>query len=414
MSKTRGGRREGRLAWLGGLTILALPLAGCSGRTNAATAAETIPVVPAARAIRADLSNAVTLTAEFEPFYEVDVMAKEAGYVRHMYVDIGDHVKAGQLLATLEIPELQDAQAQAKADVQTALAEKAAAEGNLKRAEAAQSIAHLSYTRVLDVSKKEPGLVPMQEVDVAHSRDLQAEAQVAAAQQDVQAAISRSQAAAAASAHATSLYAYSQITAPFEGVVTERYASDGSMIQAGTASQTQAMPVAKVSKNDVLRLMLPVPEQNVGAIHDGATVAVTVPTLGKTFDGVVTRFADRVQTATRTMTAEVDVKNPKFELIPGMYAQVKLDLATAQNAVAVPVEAVEGTGRSGSSQQVFVVDGTGTIRIRPVTTGLQSPQYVQILSGVESGETVIVGSHASYHDGERVQAHFDAGAPGRS
>ncbi len=387
----------------GGIFLLALPMTACSGHTDAATVEDAVAVVPAAHAMRTDLSNAVTLTAEFQPFFQVDVMAKEAGYVRHMYVDIGDHVKQGQVLATLEIPELQDAQTQARADVQTASAERAAAEGNLQRAEAGQTIAHVSYTRIRDVSKKEPGLVPMQEVDVAHSHDLEAEAQLAAAQQNVQAAISRGQAANAALAHATSLFAYTRIVSPFAGVVTRRYASDGSMIQAGTSSQTQAMPVVTVSKNDVLRLMLPVPEQNVDAIHDGATVSVSVPTIGKTFPGVVKRFADSVQMSTRTMTAEVDVRNASFQLIPGMYAQVQLNLATAHDALAVPVEALDG---SGDNQRVFVVDGD-VIHIRKVTTGLQSPQYVQITSGVEPGATVIIGRHSDYHEGQRVKARFD-------
>jgi multidrug efflux pump subunit AcrA (membrane-fusion protein) len=157
-----------------------------------------------------DLRNDVTLTAELEPYYEVDVMAKEAGYIRHMLVDIGDHVKAGQLLCVFEIPELQDDLQRAKADVQTATAEQSAAEQDRKRAMAAEAIAHLSYTRILDVSKKEPGLVPLQEVDVAHSRDLEAEAQVASAEQNVQASISRLQAAKSALEHETALFEYTE------------------------------------------------------------------------------------------------------------------------------------------------------------------------------------------------------------
>ena len=97
------------------------------------------------------------LTAEFEPFYEVDVMAKEAGYVHHMLVDIGDRVKQGQLLATLEIPELQADLTKSKSEVQTALDEKAVAQGDVRRATAADQIAQLSYSRIMDVSKKEPG-----------------------------------------------------------------------------------------------------------------------------------------------------------------------------------------------------------------------------------------------------------------
>jgi RND family efflux transporter MFP subunit len=357
-------------------------------------------VVPAARAVRVDLNNSVTLTAEFEPFYEVDVMAKEAGYIRHMLVDIGDRVKQGQLLATLEIPELQADLVKAKSDVQTANAERAVAGGDLQRAQAAGQIAQLSYSRIQDVSKKEPGLVPLQEVDVAHSHNLEADAQVSAAQQRVQAAESRYQSAIAGLAHETALVEYTRIVAPFSGVVTQRYASDGAMIQAGIASQTQAMPVVKVSQNNVLRLMLPVPEDNVVSVHNGQQVTVNVPALNRTFDGTVTRFADRLQMSTRTMTAEVDVKNPQLTLIPGMYAQVLLGTAEAKGATAVPPGAVDGTG---DNQRLFVVDSAGVVRARKVRTGIQSPQYVQILSGVDVGDIVVTGRLSDLHDGQKVR-----------
>ena len=128
------------------LFIAAIVCSGCTTKTSAAP--QELPVVAASRVIHTDLKNDVTLTAELEPFYEVDVMAKEAGYIRHMLVDIGDHVKQGQLLCILEIPELQDDLQRAKADVQTATAEQSAAEQDQKRAAAAETIAHLSYTRI--------------------------------------------------------------------------------------------------------------------------------------------------------------------------------------------------------------------------------------------------------------------------
>jgi RND family efflux transporter MFP subunit len=172
------------------------------------------------------------------------------------------------------------------------------------------------------------------------------------------------------------------------------------MIQAGIASQTQAMPVVKVSQNNLLRLMLPVPEENVTAIHNGQQVTVNVPALNRTFEGTVTRFADRVQMSTRTMTAEVDVKNPHLTLIPGMYAEVKLGTAEARNATAVPPEAVDGTG---DGQRLFVVDADGIVQTRRVHTGIQSPQYVQILSGVNAGDVVITSRRSDLHDGQKVQ-----------
>ena len=382
------------------LTVIACT--GCTTKTSAAP--QDIPVVPVGHAVGMDMHNDVTLTAELEPYYEVDVMAKEAGYIRHMLVDIGDHVKTGQLLCVLEIPELQDDLQRAKADVQTASAEQSGAEQDRKRAVAAQAIAHLSYTRILDVSKKEPGLVPLQEVDVAHSRDLEAEAQVASAEQSIQASISRLQAAKSALDHETALFAYTRIVSPLNGVITQRYASDGAMIQAGTSSNTQAMPVVHVAQDDVLRLMLPVPEAYVKTIHNGEPVTVSVPALNISLTGKLTRFSDRVQASTRTMTAEVDIKNTNRDLIPGMYAQVQLTLADFPNAVAVPVGAIDGEGSAG---KVYVVDAAGTVHVRNVRIGIQSPQFVQTLSGLEPGQAVILGSHSGLQDGERVQPHSE-------
>jgi RND family efflux transporter MFP subunit len=378
---------------------LVWPLSACS-HSAVSEGAPAVSVVPAARVVDLDLRNNVTLTAEFEPYYEVDVMAKEAGYIRHMFVDIGDRVKQGQLLATLEIPELQADLTKSKSDLQTANAERAVARGDLQRAEAAAQIAQLSYTRILDVSKREPGLVPLQEVDVAHAHNLEADAQVSAAQQRVQAAESRYQSAVAGLAHETALVEYTRIVAPFSGVVTQRYASEGSMIQAGIASQTQAMPVVKVSQNNPLRLMLPVPEGDVSSVHKGQHVSVDVPVLNRTFDGTVTRFAERLQMSTRTMTTEVDVKNPQLNLIPGMYAQVMLRTAEAKNATAVPSDGVDG---SRDDQRLFLVDSGGVVRIHKVQTGIQSPQFVQILSGAEVGDIVITGRHSDLHEGQKVQ-----------
>src|ERR1700723_2383077 len=131
-------RKLRREVWLTALLVLTCACTGCTTRTSAAP--QQTPVVAASRAVRMDLRNDVTLTAELQPYYEVDVMAKEAGYIRHMLVDIGDHVKTGQLICVLEIPELQDDLQRAKADVQTATAEQSAAEQDQKRAVAAEAL----------------------------------------------------------------------------------------------------------------------------------------------------------------------------------------------------------------------------------------------------------------------------------
>ena len=180
------------------------------------------------------------------------------------------------------------------------------------------------------MAKREPGLVPEQQVDEIRSRDLESEAQVAGAKSNVAAARQRIQVMQAEQARLKTMQNYETITAPFEGVVTKRYANKGAMIQAGTASQSQAMPVVRVSQNNLLRLILPVPESSVAQVCDRPHRDVRVPALNRTFSGRIARFTDKVQLSTRTMDTEVDVPNPSLTLIPGMYAEVDLRAAGTQ------------------------------------------------------------------------------------
>ena len=138
---------------------------------------------------------------------------------------------------------------------------------------------------------------------------------------------------------------YTRVTAPFAGVITKRYADTGSMIQAGTASSTQAMPLVRLSENSLLRLILPVPESAVPTVHVGQQVEVRVPTLNRSFPGRVARFSDKIAAATRTMDTEVDVPNPTLLLIPGMYAEVNLTLDRAAGVLAVPIAGGRYRGR---------------------------------------------------------------------
>jgi RND family efflux transporter MFP subunit len=316
-------------------------------------------------------------------------------------VDIGDRVQEGQLLATLEIPEAQDDLTRAAAAIDEANAELATAHDELQRAESTHDMAHLSYSRVLDVSKKEPGLVPQQEVDEAHSRDLVAEAQVSGAKSHITASEQRIRVSQAEQSRFKTLFQYATISAPFAGVITKRYANSGSLIQAGTASQTQAMPVIRLSQNGLLRLALPVPESAVPLIHLRERVDVRVSALHQSFPGRVARFSDKIDQSTRTMKTEVDVPNPSLVLVPGMYAEVDLITEQRKHVLAVPVEAVDG---SGSSARVFTVQPSGAIQIVPVHLGIETAQQIEIRSGdVKDGDDVVVGSRAGMKDGTKVQ-----------
>ena len=366
-----------------------------------APAAPPAPVVPVATVRTATLAKDLALTAEFLPYQDVDVMAKVAGYVKTISVDIGDHVQQGQVLAVLEAPEIQSDVAKARAGVAATEANIVTAQAAVERAQAGAGLAKLSFQRLQEVATKDKGLVPKQDIDVAESRQMEADAQLASAESSVQAAKDAKAGADQEYVRAQTIMGYATIRAPFAGVVTKRYASTGSMIQAGIASQTQTMPVVRLAQNSLLRLILPVPVNDVSGVKDGQTVEVSVASLRRKFDGKVTRSADSIAMATRTMDTEVDVENRDGTLVPGMYAEVDLHLAQRPNVLSVPLDAVDGIGTS--VQQAYLVRG-GVVHLVTVKTGLQTPDRIEIVSGLQPGDKVIVGRHTGLSDGEAVDA----------
>jgi RND family efflux transporter MFP subunit len=383
------------------MTALAGTLLATQGCKSSAPASAVIPTVPVATAGSATLENNLVLSAEFRPFQEVDVMAKIAGYVKAINVDIGTHVSQNEVLATLEVPEVQDDVAKAKAALAAADANIATAQGMVQQAEAGSNIARLSLKRISDVAQRDQGLVPRQEIDVAQAKEMQTAAQLASANSALKSAEQMKAQAQSEYAHTQAMLQYATIRAPFAGVVTKRYANTGSMIQAGISSQTQAMPVVKLAQNNLLRLVLPVPVNAVADIRDGQTVDVEVPNIGRKLQGKIARYADSVQMATRTMDTEVDVPNADGTLVPGMYAEVHLHLANHPAALSVPIDAVDGLGTS--VQQAYIVRD-GIVHLVMVQVGLQTANRVEILSGLHSGDRVIVGRHTGLSDGERVDA----------
>ena len=361
----------------------------------AASESPTVTVLPVERR---DLAATLTLTAEFLPYQEIDVHAKVAGYLEQILVDIGDHVQHGQLLATLEIPErLEDLRA-AEASRRHAELEIARAKVELKRHQAAFTAAHLLHTRLAHVTRGTPGLVPEQEVDEADAKDRVADAQVETQQAAIAVAEQLLANAQIEVEKAKTMNAYAAITAPFPGVITRRYAHTGSMIQQGTASDTQAKPVVRLSQLDVLRLVLAVPESAVPKVHVGTPVTVRVAALGTSFPSVVARLSERLETATRTMDVEVDVPNPEFKMVPGMYAAAELTLEKRARAVAVPVQAVT---RDGSHGTCWRVNADDTLEKRTIELGLETATHVEVVSGLSEGDRVVLGA-ARLSEGQRV------------
>ncbi len=349
--------------------------------------------------VKKSLGRQITLSSELVPFQEIDVYAKESGYVNKLMVDYGTHVKAGQVMAVLEIPEL-EAQLQVdQAEIKNASNQVTRAQHELARYQAQYKALHLEYTRLNGVFESQPGIVAQQEVDDAQGRDLAASSQVDAGQAALEAAQSQLVASKAKLTHDQSLYDYSKITAPFSGIVTDRYANLGTLMQAGTGSSTQAMPLVRLSEDDLFRLVIPVPEAYVHYIRIGDPVNVRVPSLNRSFPGKVARFSVDVRSDTRTMHTEVDVPNPLRVLLPGLYAEADLQLDRRDNIPVVPVQALN---HEGNKTNVDVVSADGTLEERPVQVGIETSNDAEIVSGLSAGEQVVVSDRSALRPGQKV------------
>jgi RND family efflux transporter MFP subunit len=378
-------------------------LASCGNSQKAAASSGSVPEgisVGVAKVGRATLSSHLTQSSELVPFQETDVYAKESGFVKTLNVDFGTHVKKDQVMAVLEIPELQLQVTQDDAATRNAEQMVTHAEHELERVQATQRALHLQFDRLNGVAKSKPGLVAQQEVDDSEAKDLASQAQVESSRSSLQAAQSQLQGAQAKRERDQALFDYAKITAPFDGVVTQRFANLGALMQAGTSSSTQAMPLVRISEDDRFRLVIPVPESYVRFIHVGDPVQVNVPSLNKNFPGTVARFSVDVREDTRTMHTEVDVLNPNRVLLPGLYADATITLEKKENALAVPLQAVD---HNGDSTNVDVVDPANRIQIRPVVLGIQTASLAEVVSGLEEGDQVVVSDRSSLKAGQVVR-----------
>ncbi len=392
-----------RFGWWVVAPALLGTLLSCGGESAKARESANVPrlrEVGVVKVTRKTLQRTLVVSSELIPFQQIDVYAKESGFVRTLNVDYGTHVKAGQLMAILEIPELQAQVDEDEADIKDAAGRLARSNKDLNRVQAQYKVAHLQFTRLDQVAKSRPGLVAQQEVDDWQGRDLAAEAQVEAARNSVESAQSQLVRAQAKRRHDEVLFEYSKITAPFTGVVTQRYANLGTLMQAGANSSTQALPLVQLSEDDKFRLVIPVSESYVRYVRIGDPVNVRVPSLNRGFPGKVARFSVDVQLDTRTMHTEVDVPNPNRMLLPGVYAEATLSLDRQDNALTVPQEAVNITG---DRRSVWVVDPSNTVQQREIETGIEMPDDVQVLSGLRDGELVAVGDRSSLRPGEQVR-----------
>jgi RND family efflux transporter MFP subunit len=369
-----------------------------SDETADAEASRPAPAVSVAAAQVGRIANQLTVAGVFQPFQEIDVHGKVSGYIRHIYVDIGDRVRQGQTLAVLEVPELQAEVAGAQAGVTQTQQNITRLKNEVSREEAGYAAVHANYVRLKQASDQQPGLVAAQELDDARAKDQSAAAQVDAAKSAVAAAQGQLGVSRAENLRVSSMEQYATISAPYSGVVTMRYADTGALIPAGTAEGLN-QAVVRLAQSDVLRLRMPVPERDVPMVHEGSTVMVHVQATGQSFPGTVIRFTRDVSNSTRTMLTEVDVKNPSLTLTPGMYADVTFNLEEKDNALIVPASAII----QGDQPSVMLVDSGHHVQKRPVVLGIASANAQEITSGLQPGDRVIIGGLSTLQIGEEVK-----------
>jgi len=362
---------------------VAASLVAChTARSKSEARAAAVPSAKVATAQRGDISHVLTLAGQFQPYQVVDVHPKVSGYMSRINVDIGDVVHQGQTLAVLEVPELKAELQQTEFQLQQSKEEIAQAQNGISRAEAEHAALHAASERLRQAAAGRPGLIAQQELDDAQAKDLSSEAQVDAAKSAMAAAQQHANAARSDNQRIAAMENYTNVTAPLDGVVIWRYADTGALIQGGTNSNDQALPIVRLSQSNLLRLRIPVPEDDVKYVQTGDQLQVRVDAIGRSFTGKIARFTRDVNFETRTMETEVDVENKDLSIAPGMYANTLLQLGHVTGVVTIPVEALV---LNGQQETVYVLDGSNRVHIRNVAVGLQGSKLAEITSGLNPG-----------------------------
>jgi len=332
---------------------------------------------------RQTTTRTITLTANVEAFEQVSLYAKVAGYLKTINVDIGDRVRNGELLAALEVPEIDQQLHAAQSDV-------AERQADLDKARSDAELAKVIFVRSEGLRAKEA--ITQQDMDEARARHSTADAQVKVAQ-------SRLRAAQAHLAEISALLAYSGITSPFDGIITRRFVDPGALLQAATANNS-VTPIVTVARIDIMRVFVDVPEPDAPFVSQGQPAVLRTGSLPRrTFKGGVTRYAGALDPATRTMRTEVDLLNPDQTLRPGMYGDLTIRIIDHPGTLTLPNDVVHNDDEGAF---VYLLDGARVLR-RGVETGITSDDRVEILSGIDDRTSVIAGSPPELKAGASVR-----------
>jgi RND family efflux transporter MFP subunit len=367
--------------------LWSLAAAACSGSQGAPPSASAPPSGPptidVVRVVEQPVDVTLSLPGELEPYEKVAIFPKVTGFVKSIRVDRGSVVHAGELLARLEAPELAAQHSEAQSKLQ-------AAEAQLASTRAKADADAGTYER-LKAAAQTPGVVAGNDVVLAQKTVESQQSQIVAAQQNVEAARQALRSVA-------DMEAYLNVTAPFDGVVTERNVHPGALV--GPASGSGGVPMVRIVQNKRLRLVVPVPQAYLSGISPGSMVPFTVSGYpGEKFSGTVARVAQSVDVQTRTMPVELEVSNTEGRLANGTFCQVQWSVRRPRPSLFVPSGSVATT-----------TDRTFVVRIREgrtewinVSTGLASGSLVEVFGELKPGDTIAARGTDELHAGTEVR-----------
>ena len=346
------------------------------------TKVDTRPVVQVDHPLLATVAQRLQTNATLEAFEDTDLFAKVSGYLSDVRVDIGDHVKAGQVLAVISVPEMENELAEDEAQLDSKQRSLETAQRQLEHNKANVALQDVTLKRQ-EVLFQGRNIAP-QDLDVARANADIAKADVGVAEANLAFAAAQVKLAAATVERVKTLINYEQIVAPFDGVVARRLVNRGDLVQSPTASRTT--PLFTVQRIDTIRVFCDVPENDVPHLHIGDPAVVKPYGLeGKPFVGTVTRISFSLDPATRNMRTEIDLPNPQERLYPGMYAEVSLEMNRHPDALTVPAAAV---GSDSVGNFVYTITNDHIARLA-LEIGLTDNGRTEVTSGLSKDTPVV-------------------------
>ena len=337
--------------------------------------------------------------ATVRAWHEAELFAKVAGYASKVTADIGDVVKAGQTLMQIDVPEMTKIYEKQQAELSLLEYKREQFQASVGVARAELEALQSEYDRVQTLIKTKA--VTQRIGDETKSRYESAKARLVVAEAEVKSAASSVMVGRKTLEETEVMMQYASLKAPFAGIVTQRSVDPGDLVRNKVSSDGSREPLFTVSKVDVLRVTVPIPERDAVWVKKGDIAEMSFTALpGVTFKDVVARRSGRLDSKTRTMVVEVDIPNANGRLIPGMYCKVEI-IMQEKLALVVPAEAVR-FNLTGDVSIVYVVKDDNSILLVPVKTGIDDGHNIEILSGLSGGEQVVMGMLGRLKDGQEV------------